>query len=105
MPQIDVRASHVWHLFVIRTKQRDALKAYLADNSIQTVINYPVALPFLEAYVHQNNNIEDFPTVHRHQGEILSLPVYPDMKVEQIDYVVAKIKSFFTIHGISKSNS
>ena len=41
LPQIDPRASHVWHLFVIRTKQRDALKAYLADKNIQTVINYP----------------------------------------------------------------
>ena len=47
LPKVDVRADHVWHLFVIRTKHRDALKAYLAENGIQTMINYPVALLFL----------------------------------------------------------
>lgn len=96
LPQIDERASHVWHLFVIRTKRRDALKAYLADNNIQTVINYPVALPFLEAYAHQNNSIEDFPTAHGHQNDILSLPIFPDMTDDQITYVVSSVASFFS---------
>lgn len=95
LPQIDARASHVWHLFVIRTKQRDALKAHLADNNIQTVINYPVALPFLEAYAHQNNEIEDFPTAYGHQSDILSLPIFPDMTDEQINHVVHAVISFF----------
>lgn len=95
LPQIDARASHVWHLFVIRTKQRDALKAHLAENGIQTVINYPVALPFLEAYAHQNNAIEDFPTAYGHQSDILSLPIFPDMTDEQINHVVHGVTSFF----------
>ena len=95
LPQIDARASHVWHLFVIRTKQRDALKAHLAENGIQTVINYPVALPFLEAYAHQNNTIEDFPTAYGHQSDILSLPIFPDMTDEQINHVVHGVTSFF----------
>jgi dTDP-4-amino-4,6-dideoxygalactose transaminase len=95
LPQIDARASHVWHLFVIRTKQRDALKAHLAENGIQTVINYPVALPFLEAYAHQNNAIEDFPTAYGHQSDILSLPIFPDMTGEQITHVVNGVTSFF----------
>ena len=95
LPQIDPRASHVWHLFVIRTKQRDALKAHLAENGIQTVINYPVALPFLEAYAHQNNAIEDFPTAYGHQSDILSLPIFPDMTDEQITHLVHAVISFF----------
>lgn len=95
LPQSHPRASHVWHLFVIRTKQRDALKAHLAENKIQTVINYPVALPFLEAYAHQNNTIEDFPTAYGHQNDILSLPIFPDMTPEQISLVVNGVKSFF----------
>ena len=95
LPQIDARASHVWHLFVIRTKQRDALKAHLAENGIQTVINYPVALPFLEAYAHQNNAIEDFPTAYGHQSDILSLPIFPNMTDEQINHVVHGVTSFF----------
>ena len=95
LPQIDARASHVWHLFVVRTKQRDALKAHLAENGIQTVINYPVALPFLEAYAYQNNTIEDFPTAYGHQSDILSLPIFPDMTGEQINHVVHGVTSFF----------
>lgn len=96
LPQIDARASHVWHLFVICTKQRDALKAHLAENGIQTVINYPTALPFLEAYAYQGNTVEDFPTAHGHQNDILSLPIFPDMTDDQITYVVNSIASFFS---------
>ena len=94
LPQVDARANHVWHLFVIRTKQRDALKSYLAENGIQTIVNYPVALPFLDAYAHQKNAIEDFPTAYRHQSDILSLPVFPDMTSEQIDYTTSKLAAF-----------
>ena len=94
LPQIDAHASHVWHLFVIRTKHREALKAHLADNNIATVVNYPVALPFLDAYAHQNNTVEDFPVAHSHQSDILSLPVFPDMTTEQIEYTAAKLKAF-----------
>ena len=88
LPQVDSRASHVWHLFVIRTKERDALKAYLAGKNIQTVINYPVALPFLDAYEHQSNRAEDFPA-YQHQGQILSLPVFSRYDLEQVNYVTA----------------
>lgn len=94
LPQIDARASHVWHLFVIRTKQRDALKSYLAENGIQTVINYPVALPFLDAYAYQNNAIEDFTVAYGHQSDILSLPIFPDMTGEQIEYTISKLIAF-----------
>ena len=94
LPQVDARADHVWHLFVIRTKQRDALMSYLAENGIQTIINYPVALPFLDAYAHQKNTIEDFPTAYRHQNDILSLPVFPDMTSKQINYTTSKLAAF-----------
>jgi dTDP-4-amino-4,6-dideoxygalactose transaminase len=95
LPQVSDHASHVWHLFVIRTKQRDALKAYLADNNIQTVINYPVALPFLDAYSGQGNRIEDFPIAHGHQTQILSLPIYPHMNSTEQNFVVDIIQEFF----------
>ena len=81
-------------------KQRDALKAYLVDNNIQTVINYPVALPFLDAYGHQSNRAEDFPVASQHQREILSLPVFPDMTLEQVNYVT-DICSQFAFSGMA----
>jgi dTDP-4-amino-4,6-dideoxygalactose transaminase len=94
LPKIDARVSHVWHLFVIRTKHREALRAHLADNNIATVVNYPVALPFLDAYAYQNNTVEDFPVARGHQSDILSLPLFPDMTTEQIEYTTAKLKAF-----------
>lgn len=96
LPQIDARVSHVWHLFVIRTKQRDALKAFLADNGVQTVINYPVALPFLDAYAYQNNAIEDFPTAHGHQSDILSLPIFPEIANDQISLISDLMGRYFS---------
>lgn len=97
VPQIDARASHVWHLFVIRTENRDALKSYLAINNIETVINYPVALPFLDAYARQNNAVEDFPRAYQHQNEILSLPIFPDMTIDQIIYTTTQLKNFILV--------
>ena len=96
LPQSDARASHVWHLFVVRSKQRDALKQHLAENGVQTVINYPIALPFLEAYAHQQNSSDDFPIASLHQGQILSLPVFPEMSPTQVEKVVYHIDEFFT---------
>jgi dTDP-4-amino-4,6-dideoxygalactose transaminase len=95
LPQSDKRARHVWHLFVIRSKQRDALKTYLAEAGIQSVINYPKALPFLQAYSHLGGKPEEFPVAHVHQSEILSLPLFPDITQIQIDAVVEATESFF----------
>ena len=95
LPQVDERASHVWHLFVIRSKSRDELKAYLSDNGVQTIINYPIALPFLEAYRHQNNSSNDFPIAHRNQSEILSLPVFPEMTDGMVGAVVSAVSEYF----------
>jgi dTDP-4-amino-4,6-dideoxygalactose transaminase len=94
LPQIDCKATHVWHLFVIRSQKRDEMRAFLSENGIQTVINYPVALPFLAAYAHQGNRKEDFPRAYHHQGEILSLPVFPDMTTDQVIYTTTKLKDF-----------
>ena len=102
LPQIDPRANHVWHLFVIRTKQRDALKRYLSDSGVQTVINYPVALPFLEAYSYQENKVDDFPVAYQHHEEILSLPIFSDMTNDQIDYVAGKLENFLLNYLLKK---
>ena len=65
--------------FVIKTKQRDELVSYLKEKGIQTVINYPVALPFLPAYARKNHKPDDFPCAYNNQSKVLSLPIYPDM--------------------------
>lgn len=93
-PKIADGREHVWHLYVIKHEQRDELASYLSANGVQTVINYPLALPFLPAYKRLGHLPEDFPMAFQNQFKILSLPLYPEMSAMQIDQVVKLIKSF-----------
>jgi dTDP-4-amino-4,6-dideoxygalactose transaminase len=95
MPHVRANTRHTFHLYVIRTKERDELKTYLEKNGIQTAIHYPRALPNLPAYRYLNHRPEDFPIASRYQNEILSLPMYPELTRSQIQYVCNKITTFF----------
>lgn len=94
LPYPQNNVSHVWHLFVIRALKRDELQRFLLKNGIKTLINYPIALPFLKAYSHQNNKFSDFPIAYKHQNEVLSLPIFPEMTEEMIIYIADKISEF-----------
>lgn len=94
-PQVASGRDHVYHLYVIRTGRRDALRKWLADAGIATVINYPKALPFYPAYAYLGHTPNDFPVAHAHQSQILSLPIFPEMTDEQVEYVVEKIRTYF----------
>lgn len=95
LPAIASGRDHVYHLYVIRTGHRDALKQHLAKAGISTVLNYPKALPFYPAYSYLNHTPADFPNSHRNQSRILSLPIYPEMTDEMITYVSEQARSFF----------
>jgi len=86
------RKDHIWHLFVIRTAERDKLQKYLADNGIQTVIHYPVPPHKQEAYKEWNNL--SFPITEKIHNEVLSLPISPVMTDEEVQYVVNKINNY-----------
>jgi dTDP-4-amino-4,6-dideoxygalactose transaminase len=94
VPQVAPGREHVYHLYVIRHERRDALAAHLAERGIQTVINYPVALPFLPAYQRFGHVAADFPNAHHNQSRILSLPIFPEMRDEQVDAVIDAVRSF-----------
>jgi dTDP-4-amino-4,6-dideoxygalactose transaminase len=96
-PKVAPGREHVYHLYVIRTARRDALRAFLQDRGIDTVLNYPVALPFLPAYRHLGHKPADFPIAYSNQSRILSLPIYPEMTEEMVRYVVNSIREFFAI--------
>jgi dTDP-4-amino-4,6-dideoxygalactose transaminase len=98
-PEAAPGREHVFHLYVIRTDKRDALRKYLTQNGIATVINYPKALPFYPAYAYLKHSPEDFPVVHANQSRILSLPIYPEMADEMISYVVDSIASFMEVEA------
>ena len=86
---------HVYHLYVVRVPQRGQLKEYLQSKGIGTVINYPRALPFLEAYGYLGHSPSDFPVAHQRQSEILSLPMHPFLSREEQVEVVNCIRSFY----------
>ena len=94
LPKVESYAEHVWHLFVIKSKERDRLKKYLFSMGIQTVINYPVALPFLKAYDRFSKKPEHFPCAYSNQSQILSIPLFPGLSAEQISYVSDAINKF-----------
>jgi dTDP-4-amino-4,6-dideoxygalactose transaminase len=93
-PVVAVGHEHVYHLYVIRHERRDALAAHLTKLGIQTVINYPVALPFVPAYSRLGHSASDFPAAHHNQSRILSLPIYPEMTDVQVASVVEAIRAF-----------
>ena len=71
-----------WHQYVVRTKERDALKEYLADRGIQTQIHYP--LPLHRHPAHQYGVAGDFPIAERISNEVLSLPIAPEITVDEV---------------------
>ena len=94
-PKVAPDRDHVYHLYVIRTDKRDALKKQLADAGVATVLNYPKALPFYPAYAYLGHTPKDFPVAHANQSRILSLPIFPEMTDAMIEYVVGQIRGFF----------
>ena len=86
-PKVGDGRSHVYHLYIVATDKRDALKKTLADCEITTSLNYPKALPFYPAYAYLGHKPADFPVAYRHQSRILSLPIFPEMTDEMIEYV------------------
>jgi dTDP-4-amino-4,6-dideoxygalactose transaminase len=86
-PKVGGDRSHVYHLYVVTTDRRDSLKKSLADAGITTSLNYPKALPFYPAYAYLGHKPADFPAAYRNQSRILSLPIFPEMTEEMIEYV------------------
>lgn len=94
LPTVAAGREHVYHLYVICHEEREALACHLKANGIQTVIHYPVALPFLRAYAYLGHRPEDFPNAYHNQSRILSLPIFAEMSEVQIAHVVSSIVSF-----------
>jgi len=79
---------HVYHLYVVRLKERDKTKDYLQKCGITTGIHYPISLPNLKAYRYLGLDKGAFPNATRLSGEILSLPMFPEITNKQIKYIV-----------------
>ena len=91
-PSVLSHVKHVYHLYVVRVKNRGRVKELLAKKGIATGIHYPIPLPFLRAYSYLGHKPSDFPVAYSIKDEILSLPIHGDMTDEQVDYVISSLK-------------
>jgi len=87
-----IGCKHIYHLYVIRTKERERLKKYLEENGIQTLIHYPIPVHLQPVF--KSNSIQ-LPITEKVSKEILSLPIYPQLTDEEVEYIISKIKKFF----------
>jgi len=91
-PVVDTGNRHVYHLYVIRVKNREIVQKYLKEQGIDTGIHYPIALPNLQAYRYLGHKPEDFPVASSYSNEVVSLPMFPELTEEQIEYVCHHLK-------------
>jgi len=91
----------VYHLYVVRVRDREPLQAALAEVGIGTGIHYPIPLHLQKAYQHLSYKQGDFPVTERVAVEIVSLPMFPQMTNEQVDEVTKRVKEFATAHASS----
>lgn len=93
----DARA--VYHTFVVQAERRSELKDYLKDKGVGTNIHYPVPIHMARAAADLGYNPGQFPVTERQAKLILSLPVYPEMEIKELEFVVENIRSFYGTAG------
>jgi len=94
IPQVAPDRAHVYHLYTIQHPRRDALAGHLNAHGVQTAVNYPTALPFLEAYSRFGHRPEQFPNAFAQQSRILSLPMFAEITPEQLEEVIDLVRAF-----------
>lgn len=92
LPYVEDYRDHVWHLFVVRTENRDKFREYLAKHGIQTIIHYPVP-PHKQLAYKQWNNLS-FPITEKMHREVLSLPINSVLSDKDIIAIVKVINSY-----------
>ncbi len=95
LPAIRSDRDHRYYLFTIRTAFRDQLKQYLAENLIETRINYPTPIHLMRGYTFLGYSAGSLPVTEKLAGEILSLPLYGALPLSHVELVIERIRSFF----------
>jgi dTDP-4-amino-4,6-dideoxygalactose transaminase len=89
-------SKHVWHQYVIRTKRRDALRDFLSERKIGSEIYYPVPLHQQQALKSLGYAEGSFPEAERAAREVLALPIFPELRKDEQETVVAAIADFLS---------
>jgi dTDP-4-amino-4,6-dideoxygalactose transaminase len=95
LPPVPAGSAPVWHLYVVRSNERDALADYLRERGIGTGLHYPEPVHLSPAYAWLGYAAGDFPVTERAASGLLSLPIFPGIGEGQLHAVVAGIREFF----------
>jgi dTDP-4-amino-4,6-dideoxygalactose transaminase len=95
LPWVDPRAHHVFHQYVVRIARRDDLRAWLTQRGIGSEVYYPLALHQQKALASLGYHEGDFPESERAAREVLALPIFPHLRDDEQQRVVAAIRDFF----------
>ena len=85
---------HVYHLYTIKTRERDSLRAFLKKKGIETLIHYPIPIPLQKAYQELGYRRGDLPLTDQWSQKILSLPIFPEIRECEMEEVAEGIRSF-----------
>ena len=85
----------VYHTFVIQAERRDELRDHLSQSGIGTSVHYPIPIHLHEAAANLGYGPGSFPVTEKQAGTILSLPVYPELEADQLEYVVTSLHDFY----------
>lgn len=96
LPSAEADAEHSFHLYVIRASNRSQLMEHLKEAGISTGIHYPIPLHLQPVYAHLGYKRGDFPITEKVSDEIVSLPIYPELTFEQVDFICEKIRELFS---------
>jgi len=88
-------AEHVYHLYVVRTPDRDGLGAWLRRHNIATGVHYPIPIHLQQAWLAVGYSGGSLPVTESSSQEILSLPMYPELTVDQVHYISQSVKDYF----------
>ena len=94
-PAVDPANEHIYHQYTVRAARRDELKQHLADRGIGSAVYYPKALHLQPCFAPLGYEAGSLPQAERACGEVLSLPVYPELATEQRDAVIDATTEFY----------
>ena len=96
-PKSNVESKHVYHLYVIRIKNREDFISYLGRNGIKSLIHYPIPIHLQPAYRELGIKKDTLPITENISEEVVSIPIYPELAEREVDYIIGRITEYFRL--------
>jgi dTDP-4-amino-4,6-dideoxygalactose transaminase len=95
LPHVPTHCRSVWHVYAVRVPDRKALQEHMKEKGISTGIHYPYALNVLPAFSYLGKGPGSFPNAEYHCQHTLSLPMFPELNRDELEYICSVIRKFF----------